>query len=130
MVSNSLSRRRHVIASPAICKPPWPPPPPPPYGVTCTCGVTGSYNTVTKIITGGKYPWLDSLPDLDPVKTWMHSDPEFEWLNPYADQNHRAETWGNFLVPPGTTSVEITAGFVFSNGHKCSAHRIVATPGA
>jgi hypothetical protein len=130
MVSNALSRRRHVITSPAICIPPWPPPPPPPIGVTCTCSISALWDPVGKVLHGTIYAWLTSLPDNDPVKAWVSSNAAGSWANPYSVPNHGGKPFFGVTIPPGTTSITITVGFVFSDGHKCSAHCTVATPGA
>lgn len=60
----------------------------------------------------------------------MHADPPLAWSNPYTVTNGWTGVIDILPVPPGTTSITITAGFVFFNGAKCSAHTTVATPGA
>ena len=128
MVSNSLSRRRHVIASPAICKPPWPPPPPPPVGVTCVCGLAPTWYPTTRTVNGGMSANNSANPAGSPVKGWVSSEPQLDWNNPYQFGNGMPVTLGNHTLPPGYTSIKITVGFVFQNGLKCSEHTILATP--
>jgi hypothetical protein len=130
MVSNSLSRRRHVIASPEICKKP-PPPPLPPYPPGgCWCDIYPQWEPSTKKIYGSFVPWLPDLPNFDPVAAWTHSTPDLPWTNPTAATNNGSTAWGPFSVPPGTTAVTIATGYIFSSGRRCSAHKVCQTPGA
>jgi len=130
MVSNSLSRRRHMIAAPEICKKP-PPPPLPPYPPGgCWCTVGALWVPAPKTINVGLSPYLPELPNGDPVEAWIHSTPELAWSNPYNLGNHTTITWNDFAVPPGTPWVAINVGYVFSNERHCSGHYVIDTPGA
>jgi len=130
MVSNSLSRRRHVIASPEICKKP-PPPPLPPYppgGCTCNVGPLWHQSDLTLSITCTST--LATLPPGDPIEIWFNSTPPLAFANPYAWQNYSPHTTGPWTLPPGTPFFTITAGVKFSTGRLCSAHAAIDTPGA
>jgi hypothetical protein len=130
MVSNALSRRRHVIAAPAVCKPPPPPPPYPPTPSGCFCTVSLTWWPTQHYVLGCATAWLASLPDGDPVETWVHSTPELAWTNPYNTPNHGNLTFPPMAVPAGTLQITIVAGFIFSTGRQCSAHFVCPTPGA
>jgi len=125
-----FTRRRHVIASPAICKPPWPPPPPYPPGTSCYCQIPATWNPDYHEIAGTFVAVLTPAESGYLVKAWVHSTPELAWDNPYTFAEHHPGLNFTIAVPAGTTSVEITVGYVFSNGAKCSAHNVVPTPGA
>jgi hypothetical protein len=130
MVSNALSRRRHVIKPPSVCKSGWPATKPvAPYG-TCDCNVGPWWNASELYLDVTWTPWLTSLPNDDPVQTWVQSDPELAWTPPYLDKNHSPRTVQHLILPPGTTSFYITVTFLFSNGHLCSAVATIPTPGA
>ena len=99
----------------------------PPY-LPCPCSCCGDWTPWSRELKIGVAASLPGLPPLSPVKTWMHSIPTLPWANPYTIANDYDGWLCTFTLPPGITSVAITAGYVFSNGHKCSAHATIPTP--
>lgn len=130
MVSNSLSRRRHVITSPAICiKPPWPPPPYPPT-IICPCTIFS--DPMPGAVTFSlMYNFANpSAPAGSPILIWVHSQPELDWGNPYVKANNSAGELDTKTFPPGTPPITVTAGLRFNTGQQCSAHCIVVYLGS
>lgn len=123
MVGNALTRRRHVIASPAVCIAPLPPGVIPPY-VGCDCRIGAAYAPPALQIEVMLYATLATIDAGLPVTINVHSEPELAWDNPYTAPNGGSSGPHTLAIPADCMSVAIVALFDFPNGHHCHAYFI------
>jgi hypothetical protein len=69
-------------------------------------------------------------PPITWVKVWLSATSGNPTPNPLEFMNGSNTSWIVHTIPPGTTTVTVTAGFVFDSGKKCSLYLVVPTPGA
>ena len=119
-----------MIASPEICKKPPPPPlpgyPPPPCECTIWSYPAPGAETFELMYSLAYKP----AGNHDPVDIWINSFPNLPWTKPYHRTDNSTASIDTQPIPPGTTSITVTAGIVFTDGHRCGAHFVVATPPA
>jgi len=128
MTSNRLSHRRRNARLPPICK--KPPKPPPPIAGPCNCGCTAVWYPVPKDVNVGLAANSTANPPASIITATMHSLPTLAWANPYIIPNGYTGVIDILPVPPGTTSIQITADILFENGDHCTTTGFVYTPGA
>jgi hypothetical protein len=128
MVSNSLSRRRHVIKAPAICISKRPPPPTfPPYDV-CACNLSATWDpairrlVVIYLVSNPHRPWGETY------TAHIQSEPQLAWENPYSGTNGTIPGTAPVTVPAAITAVFTAAAFVFPDGTTCQANATFDIP--